>query len=209
MYRILFAPFIGVFDFLTASRENSAICGQIRECVGLILLLCRRLFLPALRACLTDRKCRDLLSEHMIVCTPHAFWRLVCMFGHVVFVFGVRALSVRWSLSPCLHLRFECTVSWIPPSSSQGCILGVSASLTHSHMLFPNIVFRLARVVHTSHSIRSLSLRSLCLSCFHLCFLDADQLLSFFLCKAKFARRETHFSPLFTVVPCTFALFTV
>ncbi len=64
-----------------------------------------------------------------------------------------------------------------------GCTLGVSASLTHSHMLFPVLIFRLGRVMLASHSTHSLSLHSLCLSfclSLHLCSLDVDHLPSLF-----------------------------
>lgn len=51
---------------------------------------------------------------------------------------------------------------------------GVSVSLTHSHMLFPVLIFRLGRVMPASRSVHLLSLPS------HLCPLDVDHLPSLF-----------------------------
>lgn len=84
----------------------------------------------------------------------------------------------RWLVSLCVYV-FKCVLEcvslplWMCVSkilmrcqldSSQlitGCTLGVSVSLTHSHMLFPVLISQLGRVMLASHSMRSLSLHLL------------------------------------------------
>lgn len=93
-------------------------------------------------------------------CNPaaRAFRRFVSAYLGVFASLCVCLLSVCLNvfLSPCLlwmcisKILMRCQLD-----SSQlitGCTLGVSASLTHSHMLFPVLIFRLGCVMLASHS---------------------------------------------------------
>lgn len=111
-----------------------------------------------------------------IVCTSRTRWfAFVCVFKCAL---ERISLPLRMCVSKIL---MRCQLD-----SSQlitGCTLGVSVSLTHSHMLFPVLIFRLGRVMLASHSTHSPSLHLLCLSfclSLHLCSLDVDHLPSLF-----------------------------
>lgn len=64
-----------------------------------------------------------------------------------------------WMRAPEIVMRCQLDFSQL----ITGCTWGVSVSLTHSHMLFPVLIFQLGHVMLTSHSVHSLS-RSLSLS---------------------------------------------
>lgn len=175
-----------VHVFLTTSWECSALCSQIRKCICLIRLLHGSLFMSGL-ACMSDRIEAQCCSECAYDPPLHMkeVWE-VCLHAWAC-----------WSVS-CVCMSFKCALEcislplWICVSktlmrcqldSSQlitGCTLGVSVSLTHSHMLFSVLIFRLRCVMLASHSTHSVSL-SLCLSLsLHLCVLDVDPLPSLF-----------------------------
>lgn len=66
---------------------------------------------------------------------------------------------VRWDVP--LWMRASEIVMRCQLDSSQlitGCTWGVSVSLTHSHMLFPVLIFQLGHVMLTSHSVHSCAL---------------------------------------------------
>lgn len=109
------------------------------------------------------------LSVNMILPIARAFdevclyaWRVfICVFCVCVF----KCVYFFKCVLECISLPLRMCVSKIlmrcQLDSSQlimGCTLGVSVSLTHSHMLFPVLIFRLGRVMLASHSIYSLSL---------------------------------------------------
>lgn len=120
-----------------------------------------------------------LLHVHLEGLSLHAW---ACLHLCVCFL----SVCLNVSLSPCLlwmcisKILMRCQLD-----SSQlitGCTLGVSASLTHSHMLFPVLIFRLGCFMLASHSTHSLCLDLLYLSLFpplslSICgSLDVDQL---------------------------------
>lgn len=65
---------------------------------------------------------------------------------------------VRWDVPPWMRaseIVMRCQLDF--SQLITGCTWGVSVSLTHSHMLFPVLIFQLGHVMLTSHSVHSLS----------------------------------------------------
>lgn len=66
---------------------------------------------------------------------------------------------VRWDVPPWMRaseIVMRCQLDF--SQLITGCTWGVSVSLTHSHMLFPVLIFQLGHVMLTSHSVHPLSL---------------------------------------------------
>lgn len=168
--------------FLTAPLRILALHSQIRQGICLIWLLHGSLFMWGLASeCLYDPPpcctCILWLSSACAGCV----W-LVNFFFYCV----LKCVSLPlWKSVSKIIMR--CQLDSFQRIT--GCTLGVSVSLTHSHMLFPVLIFQLGRVMLASHSMRSLSLHLLYLSrslthsfslSLHLCSLDVAHLSSLF-----------------------------
>lgn len=133
--------------------------------------------------CMSDRveeqRCYECAYDPPVA---HAFMRSVCM---LVGLCLVRVCVFKCALE-CFSLPLWMHVSKIlmrcQLDFSQlitGCTSSVSVSLTHSHMLFPVLIFQLGHVMLMSHSMHSLRL-SFFLSLSPSVLSDVDHLPSLF-----------------------------
>lgn len=120
-------------------------------------------------ACTSDRI--EARCAHTSVCVL-----AVCWLVHVYIFFKCVLESISLPLWMCVSKTLMCCQLDFSRLIT-GCTLGVSQSLTHSHMLFPVLIFWLGCVMLASYFVRYVTLHVHLLSSslsLHLCPLDVD-----------------------------------
>lgn len=152
---------------LTASWEPSAPYRQIRECICLIWLLHRSLFMSGL-ACKSDKVETQGAYDPS---SARVFTRVVCMLGRVRMCFKVCSwMYLTASVDVRLKDSNALSAGFLPAHHGLHIWCQCESNSLSYALLFPVLISRLGCVMLASHSVRSFSLSLLYLFLsLHLC----------------------------------------